>query len=78
LIKTSSLTVFILVQRDCYAVPPGSNKSSILDYAQTLYPKASNFSTYIPANTGHGISAHYSAPAVYAGIQSYLKGALTA
>ncbi|EMD39654.1 hypothetical protein CERSUDRAFT_92149 [Gelatoporia subvermispora B] len=51
--------------RDCYAVPAGSPYSSIPEYAKDLYPKAKNFSVYIPANTGHAVNTHYSAPAAY-------------
>ncbi|KAF7980121.1 hypothetical protein HWV62_39543 [Athelia sp. TMB] len=43
---------FIFCLADCYAVPAGSGKSSILDFVQDLYPATGNFSTYIPADTG--------------------------
>lgn len=38
---------------NCYAVAPGSGKTSQLDDVQGLYPAVGNFSTYIPANTGY-------------------------
>ncbi|EPQ54837.1 hypothetical protein GLOTRDRAFT_43185 [Gloeophyllum trabeum ATCC 11539] len=37
---------------DCYAVPADSTRKSIPEYVQDLYPAASDFSVYIPANTG--------------------------
>lgn len=43
---------FIFCSGNCYAVPPGSNLSSIPDGVQALYPGASKFTTYVPANTG--------------------------
>ncbi|GJE91974.1 alpha/beta hydrolase [Phanerochaete sordida] len=51
--------------RDCYAVPRGSPFPNIPAYVKMLYPNARNFSVYIPANTGHGVNAHYSAPETY-------------
>merc|ERR1712072_1631163 len=51
---------FIFCNSNCYGVPEGSDAASI--------PANSGFSTIIPPNTGHGISAHYSAPATYAQI----------
>ncbi|KZT28740.1 hypothetical protein NEOLEDRAFT_1239282 [Neolentinus lepideus HHB14362 ss-1] len=50
---------------DCYAVPANSTYTSIPEYVQELYPVTSNFSVYIPENTGHAVNAHYSAPDVY-------------
>ncbi|KZT28707.1 alpha beta-hydrolase [Neolentinus lepideus HHB14362 ss-1] len=50
---------------DCYAVPESSTYNSIPEYVQELYPMTSNFSVYIPDNTGHAVNAHYSAPYVY-------------
>ena len=51
--------------RDCYAVPQNSPFPNIPSFVKTLYPNARNFSVYIPANTGHGVNAHYSAPETY-------------
>jgi hypothetical protein len=65
---------YIFCLGNCYAVPPGSGKNNVLEFVSALFPAASSFSTEVPANTGHGISAHTSAPAVYAQIQSYLAG----
>ncbi|KAG9007985.1 hypothetical protein FRB94_008310 [Tulasnella sp. JGI-2019a] len=64
---------WIFCMANCYAVPQGSTQTSILDFVGAGYPKASSFSTSIPANTGHGISAHTSAPETYKQIQAYLK-----
>ena len=38
--------------RDCYAVPDGSKYPNIPAYVKDLYPAVTDFSTYIPANTG--------------------------
>jgi hypothetical protein len=43
---------------NCYAVPPNATKmTSILDSVQMLYPAASNFTTYLPVNTGSVLTA---------------------
>lgn len=48
---------WIFCGNNCYAVPINSTKASILDYVQSLlYPAVTNFSTYIPANTGHAVN----------------------
>ncbi|KAK7435044.1 hypothetical protein VKT23_019852 [Stygiomarasmius scandens] len=41
-----------------------------------LFPSASNFSVYIPENTGHGINMHFSAPEAYGFIQQWLREVL--
>jgi hypothetical protein len=43
---------FIFCTGNCYAVPEGSGLSSIPAGAKMLYPAASKFTTYVPANTG--------------------------
>ncbi|KZT28741.1 alpha beta-hydrolase [Neolentinus lepideus HHB14362 ss-1] len=50
---------------NCYSVPANSTYNSIPEYVQELYPVTSNFSVYIPENTGHAVNAHHSAPQVY-------------
>ncbi|KAH9837855.1 alpha beta-hydrolase [Rhodofomes roseus] len=62
--------------RDCYAVPPDAKYPNIPAYAQELYPKTSNFSVYIPANTGHAVNQHYSAPDVYQEMLAFVDSAL--
>jgi len=55
---------------NCYAVPPGSANNSIPELAQSLFPKTKGFAVAILANTGHGISVHYSAAQTYRDIQT--------
>jgi hypothetical protein len=43
---------FIFCGGNCYNVPAGMNVSSIPAGVRAIYPAASNFTTYIPANTG--------------------------
>ncbi|KZS98121.1 hypothetical protein SISNIDRAFT_480906 [Sistotremastrum niveocremeum HHB9708] len=37
-----------------------------------LYPATSNFSSYVPLNTGHGINVHFSAPTTYDIIEKWI------
>ncbi|KZT59596.1 alpha/beta-hydrolase [Calocera cornea HHB12733] len=39
----------------------------------TVFPKSDDFSVYSPANTGHGLNLHYTAPESYADIMGWLK-----
>ena len=64
---------YIFALGNAYAVPPGASQNNILDYVSDLYPSASKFATLIPANTGHGISAHLSAPETYAQVNTWLS-----
>jgi len=64
---------WIFCTGNCYAVPQGATQASILDFVSAGYPKASHFNTLIPANTGHSISVHTSAPETYKQIQTHLK-----
>jgi pimeloyl-ACP methyl ester carboxylesterase len=48
---------FVFCAGDCLLVPAGSGLSSIPDGAKALYPGASNFTTYLPENTGY-VFAH--------------------
>jgi pimeloyl-ACP methyl ester carboxylesterase len=43
---------FIFCSGNCYNVPTGMNISSIPAGVQAIYPAASRFETYLPANTG--------------------------
>jgi len=46
----------------CHIVPVGMNKR-ILELTQPMvFPMSSNFSIYSPADTGHGVNVHLSAP----------------
>ncbi|KAH7929248.1 alpha beta-hydrolase [Leucogyrophana mollusca] len=56
---------WIFCLNDCYAVPVGSSERNIPEFVKQLYPAASAFDTYIPANTGHALNQHYSAPETY-------------
>ncbi|GJE99830.1 hypothetical protein PsYK624_161030 [Phanerochaete sordida] len=58
---------------NCYAVPSGGPYTSIPAYTKTFYPSASNFSVYIPANTGHNINGHYSAPEVFQDMLQFVE-----
>ena len=62
--------------RNCYAVPPDAKYPSIPAYVQDMYPKTRNFSVYIPANTGHAVNQHYSAPDVYLEMLAFVDSAL--
>ncbi|KAF7983036.1 hypothetical protein HWV62_24690 [Athelia sp. TMB] len=64
---------FIVCLADCYAVPDGSGKSSILDFVELYYPATRNFSTYIPANTGHAVNGHISAPQTYKNMLAFVE-----
>ncbi|EPQ54849.1 alpha/beta-hydrolase [Gloeophyllum trabeum ATCC 11539] len=62
---------------DCYAVPANSTRKSIPEYVQELYPAVSDFSVYIPENTGHAVNAHYSAPQVYQEMLGFVRKVLS-
>ncbi|KZP10712.1 alpha beta-hydrolase [Athelia psychrophila] len=64
---------FVFCLGNCYAVPAGSGKESLLDYVQSLYPVTSKFSTYIPADTGHAANQHISAPETYKEMLAFAK-----
>ncbi|KAF7980111.1 hypothetical protein HWV62_39523 [Athelia sp. TMB] len=64
---------FVFCLADCYAVPAGSGKSSLLEFVQELYPAAGNFSTHIPVNTGHSINGHISAPQTYRNMLAFVE-----
>ncbi|KAF7983025.1 hypothetical protein HWV62_24668 [Athelia sp. TMB] len=64
---------FVCCLADCYAAPAGSGKSSILDFVQDLYPTTRNFSTYIPADTGHAVNQHTSAPQTYKNMLAFVE-----
>lgn len=42
---------------DCYAT--GGTNGTILDVVSSSFPAASNFTTFLPNATGHGINLHY-------------------
>ncbi|KZP10448.1 hypothetical protein FIBSPDRAFT_216617 [Athelia psychrophila] len=71
---------FIFCLANCYAVPSGSNHTSVLDFVQELYPKVTpdKFSTYIPASTGHLLNGQESAPQTYANILAVVESMLAA
>lgn len=48
------------------------NGSTIPEGVKSLYPTASNFSSVIVPQTGHGISAHYSSSAAYEQVMSFI------
>ena len=61
---------FIFCTSNCWAGPDGQD---IPSGVKTLYPQAVNFTSYIAEATGHGISAHYSQPAVAEAILDYIS-----
>jgi hypothetical protein len=44
---------------------------NLIEPSKRLFPAVSDFSIYIPAETGHGINAHFSAPEVYRTMQDF-------
>jgi pimeloyl-ACP methyl ester carboxylesterase len=62
----------IMCGGNCLDVPMGLNVTSLLDTVKPLYPAASNFTTYMPKNMGHGISAHNESGTVHVWIQNHL------
>ncbi|KAJ3501431.1 hypothetical protein NMY22_g18929 [Coprinellus aureogranulatus] len=50
------------------------NGTDLVAGTKELFPAVTNFTTYIPAMTGHGVNAHFSAPETYAQIQKWLAG----
>ncbi|KAJ3548248.1 hypothetical protein NMY22_g1331 [Coprinellus aureogranulatus] len=50
------------------------NGTDLVAGTKELFPAVTNFATYIPAMTGHGVNAHFSAPKTYAQIQKWLAG----
>lgn len=48
------------------------NGTDLVAGTRELFPAVTNFSTYIPAMTGHGVNAHFSAPETYLQIQKWI------
>ncbi|KAF9466674.1 hypothetical protein BDZ94DRAFT_1319199 [Collybia nuda] len=63
--------VFIFCGGDCYQALNGSG--NLIDSTNTLFPATSDFSTYIPSETGHAVNVHYSAPGTYREIQAWIS-----
>ncbi|KAF8219650.1 hypothetical protein L208DRAFT_1338747 [Tricholoma matsutake] len=63
---------FIFCGGNCYQSMNGS--SNLVEPSKHLFPAVSDFNFNIPAETGHGINAHYSAPGVYRTMQDWIKG----
>lgn len=63
---------FIFCGGDCLATN-GTNLTSIPAQVTALFPAASNFSTYLPANTGHAVQLHNSNMNATLEILSFLK-----
>ena len=47
------------------------NGTNLVEATKSLFPAAMNYSTYIPPKTGHGLTAHLSAPETHAVIQKW-------
>lgn len=45
---------------------------NLVEAAKSLFPATINYSTYIPPKTGHGLTAHLSAPETHAVIQKWI------
>ncbi|KAF8305193.1 hypothetical protein DL93DRAFT_2172697 [Clavulina sp. PMI_390] len=56
---------------NCYQ---GSDGVSVLSGSNAVFPNAKSLATYIPGNTGHAVFHHYTAPAVFGVINSWLDG----
>ncbi|KZS91792.1 hypothetical protein SISNIDRAFT_456374 [Sistotremastrum niveocremeum HHB9708] len=54
---------------NCHQTVNGTN---LLDLVTELYPVASNFSSFLVENAGHGLTLHFSAPATYDVIQKWV------
>ncbi|KZO91750.1 alpha/beta-hydrolase [Calocera viscosa TUFC12733] len=63
---------WIFCGAQCGVKPDGNH--TILELTKIVFPMTSNFSVYSPANTGHGINLHFSAPATYTNIFNWLGG----
>ncbi|KAF5313450.1 hypothetical protein D9611_008674 [Ephemerocybe angulata] len=60
---------YILCGGNCYQKVDGVN---LLESTKGIFPAVTKFSTYIPANTGHGNNLHLSAPEQYSKIQEWI------
>ncbi|KAJ3503956.1 hypothetical protein NMY22_g18073 [Coprinellus aureogranulatus] len=62
---------YIFCGGDCYQQVNGVN---LVEGTKNAYPDvpASDFSTYIPAKTGHGVNLHLSAPETFGEIQKWI------
>jgi hypothetical protein len=65
LINTFSLTC----TANCLQIVNGTN---LVEGTKVLFPSTTDFSSYIPKNTGHGVNAHLNAPETYAEIQKWI------
>ncbi|KZS91825.1 hypothetical protein SISNIDRAFT_442999, partial [Sistotremastrum niveocremeum HHB9708] len=48
------------------------NGTTLPNLVSELYPVSSNFSSYSPANTGHGLNLHFSAPTTFSVIEKWI------
>ncbi|KZS98821.1 hypothetical protein SISNIDRAFT_499160 [Sistotremastrum niveocremeum HHB9708] len=53
----------------------GDTSVTLVEAVQIFYPAASNFTTFVPANTGHAINLQDSAPKSYAFIENWIGSA---
>ncbi|KAF8152596.1 Alpha/beta hydrolase family-domain-containing protein [Crassisporium funariophilum] len=61
---------FIFCGGNCYQSLNGS--TNLISATKILFPAVQNFDYFIPANTGHGINLHFSAPETFAQIEAWL------
>ncbi|KAF5335742.1 hypothetical protein D9611_009647 [Ephemerocybe angulata] len=61
---------YIFCGGNCYQAV--NNFTNLVDFTKAVFPGVSNFSTFIPAETGHGVNLHLSAPQVYSKIQEWI------
>ncbi|KAF6752438.1 hypothetical protein DFP72DRAFT_1171641 [Ephemerocybe angulata] len=61
---------YIFCGGNCYQAV--NNFTNLVDFTKVVFPGVSNFSTFIPAETGHGVNLHLSAPQVYSKIQEWI------
>ncbi|KAF6752437.1 Alpha/beta hydrolase family-domain-containing protein [Ephemerocybe angulata] len=55
---------------NCYQMVNGVN---LVESTKRIFPGVTSFSTYIPANTGHGLNLHLSAPETFSKIQEWIS-----
>ncbi|KAH9475537.1 hypothetical protein JR316_0012652 [Psilocybe cubensis] len=62
---------FIFCGGDCFQKFPGASVN-LVEASGVLFPAVQKFNVSIPANTGHAINVHFSAPNVYKEIQNWI------
>ncbi|TEB24087.1 hypothetical protein FA13DRAFT_1639058 [Coprinellus micaceus] len=66
---------YVACGANCLTKANGTNLN-LVEATKSLFPATRNYSTYIPLNTGHGLTAHLSAPETHAVIQKWIADLL--